>query len=424
MTPISPGSASIQRNTHARRCAVAAPRDGSMVTIDSDSIAVEKAITRLLDALGKYGARFNDRLAIICRDGELSIRTTANIPPEQVLIGLPAECLLPIEDFQLSLSGNHIRISDHNPAVSPARCEIMERVIDVFNLTDKVSRHQFSTLSSLRRIRPEVYGQLCSGRITQEKQPPVRPSQNDPTIDDLLDTRTLVYRLDPESNRHTLVMMPVMDYCNHHPFAHPYSPAVDPAGRRMLTARTFCPDPITRECFARYGIYDSYDCFLHYGFVDQHTPFVISIPLEIALPSLGTLTIHARPMHSPRTQLPREIADLWFYFPAFEIDKASKSAEVSRLMIPQETAPDALRRILGVILHQIEPALTEGPTAAIIEKIEQQILSANVEFYRNLASYLRDTRFPDHFGPLHSTSEAIVNLQLEKLQRHPFFSDQ
>jgi len=395
-----------------------------MVTIDSDSIAVEKAITRLLASLAKYGARFNHRLAIICRDGELSIRTTDAIPPQQVLIGLPAECLLPVEDFRLSLSGNAIRISDHNPAVSPARCEIMERVIDLFNLTDKVSRHRFSTLSSLRRIRPDVYGLLCSGRITVDEQPPVRPSQNDPAIDDLLDTRTLVYRLDPESSRHTLVMMPVIDFCNHHPFAHPYSPAVDPAGRRMLTVRAFCPDPITRECFARYGIYDSYDCFLHYGFADQQTPFVISIPLEIAMPSLGTLTIHARPMHSSRTQLPGEIADLWFYFPAYEIDKASKSATVSHLMIPRENAPYALRRILGVILRQIEPALTEGPVAAIIESIEQQILSANADFYRNLESYLQDTPFPEHFGVLRRTTEAVVKLQLEKLSRYPFYSGQ
>jgi hypothetical protein len=59
-----------------------------------------------------------------------------------------------------------------------------------------------------------VFGLLCSGRITQAEQPPFHPSQNAPTIDNLLDTRTLVYRLDPASNRHTLVMMPVIDYCN------------------------------------------------------------------------------------------------------------------------------------------------------------------------------------------------------------------
>jgi hypothetical protein len=243
-------------------------------------------------------------------------------------------------------------------------------------------------------------------------------------IDDLLDTRTLVYRLDPASNRHTLVMMPVMDYCNHHPFAHPYSPAVDPAGQRMLTTRAFCPDPITRECFARYGIYDSYDCFLHYGFVDQQTPFVISIPLEISLPSLGTLTINARPMHSPRTHPSEEIADLGFYLPAFTVDEASKSATVSHLMIPQETAPNALRRILAVILLRIEPALAERPIAAIIETIEQQVLTANLEFYRNLASHLRDSTFPENFGRLHKASEAVVNLQLEKLHRYPYLSDQ
>jgi hypothetical protein len=391
-----------------------------MVTIASDSTRVANAITRLLESLGKHGARFNDRLAIICRNGELSIRTTAIVPPEQVLIGLPAECLLPVDDFQLSLSGNVIRISDHNPGVSPARREIMERVIEVLNLMDKVSRHRFSTLSSLRRVRPEVFELLCSGRIPQAQQPPVRPSRNAAAIDDLLDTRTLVYRLDAASSLHTLVIMPIIDFCNHHPFAPPYSPALDPTGRRMLTIRAFCPDPVTRECFVRYGLYDSYDCFLHYGFVDRQTPFIISIPIEIDLPSLGTLTVHARPMHTSHAQIPGEIADLWFYLPAFSVDKASRSAEVSHLMIPQENAPDALRRILAVILSQIEPALTERLRAANIETIEQRILSANVEFYRNLATYLRDITLPDHFAPLHRTAEAVVNLQLEKLQRYPY----
>lgn len=392
--------------------------------IDSDSTAVAKAISRLLKSLGKHGARFNAQLAILCRDGELSIRTTAAVPPEQVLIGLPAECLLPVDDFRLSLSGNDIRIADQKPGVSPARGEIMQRVIDVFNLTDKVSRHRYSTLSSLRRERPDIHARLCSGRIPQSELPPARPSLNDPAIDDLLDTRTLVYRLDPESSRHTLVIMPVVDYCNHHTFAYPFFPAVDPAGRRMLTTRAFCPDPVTRECFVRYGIYDSYDCFLHYGFVDQQAPFVISIPIEIALPSLGTLTIRARPMHMPRAQIPVEVTDLLFYLPAFTVDRAARSAEVSHLIIPQENAPDALRRILAVILRQIEPELSERSAATIIEAIEQDVLAANTDFYRSLATYLGDTAFPDNFAALHRTAEAVVSLQLEKLQRYPFYPEQ
>ena len=191
----------------------------------------------------------------------------------------------------------------------------------------------------------------------------------------------------------------------------------------MLITRAFSPDPVTRECFARYGIYDSYDCFLHYGFIDQQTPFVISIPLEITMPSLGTLTVHARPAQTPHTQLPAEIADLWFYLPVFEVDRASRSAVVSHLMIPQGNAPDALRRILGVILRQIEPALTERSISAIIETIEQQILSANAEFYRDLAACLRDITLPDHFTSLHRTSKEVVKLQLEKLQRYPFYPE-
>jgi len=37
----------------------------------------------------------------------------------------------------------------------------------------------------------------------------------------------------------------------------------------MLSVTEFCPDPVTRECYVRYGLYDAYDTFLHYGYVER-----------------------------------------------------------------------------------------------------------------------------------------------------------
>lgn len=396
-----------------------------MVKIDSDSTAVAKAIRKLIATLERHGAHFNKSLAIICRDGDLSIQTVGRIKSQQVILGLPTECLLPVEDFKLSLSGDAVEICNYNPSVTPARLKIMELMIEVFNLTNKISQYRDSTLSSLRREHPKVYMKLCSGRIKETELPPQRASQNDPVIDDLIETRALVYRLDPSSNRHSLVLMPVMDYCNHHPFAQPFAPAINPKGRRMLTTRGYCPDSDARECFVRYGLYDSYDCFLHYGFVDKLTPFVISIPMEIKLPApLGKMIIQARPSQSSN-QLPKQfiahvgkeqIEEIRLYFPSYNIDREGKLIKLSHLMIPQDDSSNTLQLIIEVILQQIEPRLTEQELLTIVEMIEQHVLSVNVDFYNGLARYLSDITLSEQFAALHMAAKEVVDLQLDKLQ--------
>ncbi len=130
-----------------------------MITIDIDSAPVAKAIKNLLESLGSHGARLSDRLAIVCRRGDLSIRLAGTGPPEKVIIGLPAKCLVPVDHFSLSLSGDTIQIHDHNPELPPARPEIMERVVEVWNLTGKVAQHRYSTPASLRRTHAQICDQ-------------------------------------------------------------------------------------------------------------------------------------------------------------------------------------------------------------------------------------------------------------------------
>jgi len=392
-----------------------------MVKIDSDSAPVAKAISTLLASLQRHGANFNDRLTVCCRGNDLSLHMRAAGSPRAPIMGLPAECLLPVDEFRLALSGATIEVAEADPTASPARREILERVVEVLNLTDKVTQHRHSTPASLRRTLPEVYGRLCSGRLPPGQEPPIHPSHNDPAIDDLLDTRTLVHRFGPASDP-TLVMMPLMDFCNHHPLAYPFSSATGPDGQPLLTIRPFYPDSTTRECCVRYGIYDAYDCLLHYGFAERRAPFVISIPLEISLPSGGRLTVRARAMPPPPRSLPKAIADLKFYIPTFAVDPATKSAVTSHLMIPQQNAPYALRRVLALILGPLELAPAGRPLAKIIEEIEEQILSANWAFYNDLTAYLRSTTLPDDFSRLRRTAQTTIDLQLEKLQGYPFFS--
>jgi hypothetical protein len=171
----------------------------------------------------------------------------------------------------------------------------------------------------------------------------------------------------------------------------------------------------------RYGIYDSYDIFLNYGYVERGAPFVVSVPLEVDLPILGKLTIHAVGGRVVRRDLPKEVADLAFFCPSFDIDLATRSAEVGHLMIPQENAPRALRRVLAIIVHKIEPSLEIPEIAAIVESIEPTILSRNVEFYRALHGYLQELKPVTGFDNIINNALEMTEVQLEKLRRYPFF---
>jgi len=393
-----------------------------MVAIDSDSAPVATAIADLLAVVERHGGRFDDRLRIRSRGGELSVHIqvegTMGAPAPRI-IQLPPACLLPVEAFHLTVAGDDIVVVDHDPDLSPARQGIMQAVVEVWNLTRKIPHHRFSNPAWLQHVSPALYRRLSAGR-----HPPATPapSRNDPLVDNLLDTRTLVYRLDPTSDRHTQVIMPVIDFLNHHPFAAPYLSKADGPHNHVLAVQEFCPDPQSCECYARYGIYDGYDTFLHYGFVARETPFVISIPLHLDLPPLGKLTVHAYSGRAPDQQLPKAIADLAFYLPAFTVDRAHHSAEVGYLMIPQGNAPRALRRVLAVILHAIEPRLNDAKIATIVEAIEPEILARNVEFYQDLRRDLEEYAVPPGFRSVVDGARAMADLQLEKLRRYPFFA--
>jgi len=390
-----------------------------MVEIDSDSASVAAAIANLLTLLQRSGGRFDDRLVIRSREGELSVHTKAGGPPDRIIMQLPPECLLPVEAFRLTLSGDDIVVADHDPEISPARMEIMQAVLKVLNLTQKIPRHRFSSPAWLERESPALYDRLSVGR---SKPATPAASRNDPLVDNLLDTRTLAYRLDPASDHHSLVIPPVIDFLNHHPFAAPFLSEGDGRGNPVLAIKEFCPDPRTRECYVRYGIYDSYDTFLHYGFVEKEAPFVISIPLEVTLPALGKLTVHAQSGRAPHRKLPKAIADLWFYLPAFTVDRTRGSAEAGYLMIPQRNAPRALRRVLGVILHEIKPRLNQVEISTIIAAIEPEILARNVEFYQDLQRYLEECTVPAGFIPVVDGAREMADVQLGKLRQYPFFA--
>ena len=383
--------------------------------------SIGKAITDLISLIEKYGGFFDIDLEIHCRDSGFSIHKKGGIT-NNFIIQIPEALLLPIEDFSLSLVDDYLFLTGHKSETTTLRLEIIQILIEIYNLTQKIRHYRTTCPLSLEFAAPDIYKILTSGRRYPSFERMGSLQNINPVVYGMLKTRTMQYRrADSNTNQLTEVIMPVIDFLNHHPVAPVYIKSADQTGNNALSARGFCPDPTTGECFVRYGIFDSYDAFLRYGYVERHSQFVTSIPMKVDIPGLGYLTIRAD--NRETVQVPRkEFAGLSLYFPAYSVDRHSRSAVLGYLRIPQQHAPFALRRVLGIVIHEIEPNLTITQANSIVESLEPVILSRNMDFYQNLYSNLQEMNVSKLYAEMIQSAIGMTQIQLKKLQNYPFYS--
>ena len=81
-----------------------------------------------------------------------------------------------------------------------------------------------------------------------------------------------------------------------------------------------------------------------------------------------------------------------------------------------------MRRVLAIIIHEIDPHLGGPEIATIVESIEPLILAGNMKFYRNLRNYLKALKTPAAFENIISAAMDMMEVQLAKLRKYPFFS--
>jgi hypothetical protein len=392
-----------------------------MVSIAADDCDIARSLQKNIDLAEQDGAEFGDDLRLKCVEGYLSLAA----PPETVgklLIRLPWECLVPIEPFQLIVTGDHISISSHDAALTRGCVARMEAILELFNLAGKFAEHRRTSPWSLIASHPELLSYIAQ-----------RQGASDPVLNRLiacgddktlmlqtfLHTRAYDYKLDNANldNGPTLqypVLMPVLDLMNHHIYGARYRDVSDPVGRALTMSRSA---PLAgNECFACYGPYDSFDTWLGYDFIDGRASFVCSVAMTIELPRLGTIRLGNFVRPRARSDLPDSLRDAWFYIPKLRGRKGNH-LQVSALLIPGPQAPAALRRALQFLIAEMSPGHPRQRDLAM--QAEEQILIANETHYRDLMAFLRSL-CPDE--PLHrpivDNFVQICELQLARIEAY------
>jgi len=398
-----------------------------MVQIICDHVEIERSLRRLASLVQKNDGWLDERLIIRYERGGFSVHAKANGAQSNWIIKMPPSCLLPTDQFQLNLVGDDICIQSHTSELSGRRLDLLDAVLELWNQSGKIVTQKETTFWSLSENDPELFKHLVAGRNTQfyaklEDHLYAKDQSEHLLIKGFLESRTSGLTLNLASAERTQMLMPIIELLNHHPVAPSYAYFVNQHEQNQLAIKEFCPHPETTECFVRYGHYDAYDLLLNYGYVERNTFFIRSIPMEISFPGLGVMRVFTSTGQLSSKNLPPQIAGLGVFLPKFFIDRNAGVADVGYLLIPQETAPHALRRVLSFIIFHLDPKLSPKKVADFTEMAEKQVLAENTKFYQDLLEYLQhldSTGKNKHVLQVRSARE-MANVQLSKLAKYPF----
>ncbi len=384
-----------------------------MVSVIADKPVIERLLRRLVALSEDAGAEFSRDLVVKCTDGNLSIEA----PPEQpgsVLLRLPWHCLVPILPFRIVIADDTFVIASHEPELTGACVAMMEALLELYNLTDKLAVHRRTSPWSLAASQPELLRHLLAGRRLPFANLIASGNRDELDLQSFFHSRVLGYTEAPEAPEFS-VLMPVLDAMNHHWEGAGY--ALDDRDERglALTMTRSRPLPGTgNECFARYGVNDCFDCWMSYGFVDDTPPYVRSLAMEIDLPGLGT--IHVADVRATRAKedLPPPVQDLSFHIPKL-LARRRNQINTASVFVPGPQAPRALRRTLGFLIAELNPG--RPLTRDLVLHAERQIIATNQAYYQALIAFLRSMPLKDAMQrPTLENFIRVCEFQLRRLR--------
>lgn len=389
-----------------------------VVSFVCDDPEVERLLARLEQQVLEHGGRIHHDVRVHCEAGELSVQTASAAEPDKVLISLPERALLPTDGLALHLAGDRLELPS-SAGMDAGRRAMFETMLALYNATGKMTLHRrFSPWLALASEKGTLH-RIIAGRNTA---PAVRKMAalfdagkfNELATDSFLKTRVLGFRSGQGSTME--VVMPFIDFMNHHPAAGGFRTGANAVGTRMLAVTLDRPVEDSDECFVRYGFYDAYDIFLSYGYVEAGAPFVRSIPMTLELDGIGSIEVGSRiGVKFPQGKLPQYLAPIRRFMPMIA-RRGPNALEISHLLIPAGEPAFALRRALGTLVGGLRPNLDPIALNHQVALAEKTVLLRNIEFYETLLRNLADSSVRGSAAEAVAMARRMAEIQLEKLR--------
>lgn len=361
-----------------------------MAKILADTPELEKIVTKLAGTVENSGGWLNPDLMMVARDGQLSIEAE-NVDHGSKIIKITKGMLIPMDKINLTIKDGVFNVDIPHPEQwTSVEREVTDITFEMFNISKKAEFQKESNFWVGMQDHTDTLDLLMKGRTQGDRlKKMIRQTKNkfmdfdlDHFIcDDFVKSRVLGHK-NHETGMINQVIMTIIDFLNHH------------AGGAYFNSNetgisVVCSQPVggSKECFAHYRPLDAFDSMLHYGFVDTSPAYVRSIPLDLTVPGMGKIAVKSRSDLLNKNKLAKPIKDLSFFIPI--INKNYDIVIASHLYIPGPKAPNALRRVLGVLVGRLSNhKIREEDGLKIIEKLERDVLEQNLAFYEELLSHL------------------------------------
>jgi hypothetical protein len=370
----------------------------------TENKAVQREVAALHDLCEAEGAYFHEHLRmVVANDGAMWLESTLTADQRDVLVSLPDSCLPRVDPVTFKLVGDDIEIEAiEDGALSDTQERCLKHMLAIYNATGKIAQHRETSPWIALDHAPALRDLLASGRRGAPKLMENQDRVNREGVSDDFVIRTFIgtrqYGALGDS-----VLMPFIDYANHHPRAAGFQgrPDWSPVTHRVSLFNSQ-PNSGTGEVLVAYTMLDALDAYMSYGFVDTAARSVRSVPVEL---ENGAIDAESRLSPGPKKgKVQKDLTDIQPYTPMV-LQQDESRIRLSHLMLPDSRAPFALRRVLNWAIRQTAGQLGLRHMRERVVDAEQAILDANRDFYTELERQLA------------ATSETVPSMQRDMLDK-------
>lgn len=360
-----------------------------MTPIISDDPNLEELFSRISRLVVENGGWIHPKVTIVSEGGELSVRSELARDSMEEIFRIPETCLPCLNDFEFGLDDDVLFIERRPAEISSIHGEILQLVIDIYNLSGKVASHRCVSPWFSLSGAPEVLEHLYGGRVGARKLGRLYGHYKAGDLKNLLlgslfCTRQLGFKASTKKVSEP-VLIPVVDCLNHHWMGGGFKVGKR-AGEGINELSVVNSKPIygSDECFVCYSKCDRLDSYLLFNFIDNSAPLVRSIPLQIALPNASIMYVYSQNLPTYVGKLPVDVENVRQYIPEY-FGRNQKGFAVSHLLIPGEKEPAALRRTLEFVIGTACSGLVGDPLKGYVSMVERYVVQENIKYYEELS---------------------------------------
>ena len=385
-----------------------------MITIKSDDPAVEKMLRRLEALVLDTGSQLNESLVVCCKNNFLWLES--GLPPDNadILVKLTEASAVPVNLFDLRLEDDTLVLASTDPDIGETQAAILEAMIALYNLTDKITTYKAQSPRIALRDDPETSSRLLAARPKAFIAGRFREIAETDDLDTAIIQNFLKSRvLTVGDGVGVDALLPFIAFANHHVLAAnciKASPDHPGMAKALVNSK---PVPGSDEVMIRYTLFDALDSFLHHGFATPDPAFVRSVPLTLDFGAIGKVEVGGYISDQRFTPNNDALVAQGIYLPKY-LEREKGFLGISWLLIPAQTRPNALRQVLAFLMKELDPGLDEAEGLVLLKKCEKEVLSANISFYEDLKGYLGGLKTT----PVIEEAKTAVDIQLSLLSTY------